>query len=280
MRIQRTPILFRHSISNEIKLSVLAFCAILMMIVDINYDFYAMSKLRQCISLAIYPFQRTVFAPIDVVRKVNDWLDAANLIRKENEVLQRQHIELAQVLAHATQLELENAQLRRLLGIVESTNESAIVVEVLYEPRNLTNKHLVFNKGSNSNLTPGMPVIDESGLLGQIIRVTPKTSEAALISDSKISIPVQISRNGLRLIVSGSGYSNNMEIRYMTADSDIEIGDTLITSGIGGIYPAGLPVAKVINIDRDHSSGFLRAIAKPLSKSNRYRHFLVLCVNK
>ncbi|AWD32736.1 Cell shape-determining protein MreC [Candidatus Kinetoplastibacterium sorsogonicusi] len=281
MQIQRTPILFRRSISNEFKLLFLAFLSVLMMITDAGYnDGYVIPKLREYISLIIYPFQRTAFAPIDMVKKANDWLDAANLSRKENEILQKQRIELAQVLTHASQLESENAQLRRLLGIVDSTSETAIVVEVLYEPKNLSSKHLVFNKGRNAKIIPGMPVIDESGIVGQIIRVTNKTSEAALVSDNKISIPVQILRNGLRLIVSGSGFVNNMEVKYMAADADIEIGDILVTSGIGGIYPAGLSVAKITSVERNNSSGFLKAIASPLSNSNRYRHFLVLCVEQ
>src|SRR5690606_23566344 len=98
--------------------------------------------------LGLYPFQRTVMAPRDVAQQVNEWVNAANLIRSENEALQRQRIELSQVATHAAQLAAENAQLRRLLGVTDTVEQAAVVVEVLYEPANGFQQRLVFNKGS------------------------------------------------------------------------------------------------------------------------------------
>src|SRR5690554_5274045 len=129
--------------------------------------------------------------------------------------------------------------------------------------------HLVFNKGSSSGIQPGMPVIDEGGIVGQIVRVTPFTSEAALLTDDQVSIPVQVLRNGLRLIAFGGNVSGKVEVRYLTDDVDIEPGDTLITSGIGGLFPAGLPVARIDQVERDVASGFGLAVATPLSHPER-----------
>jgi rod shape-determining protein MreC len=124
-----------------------------------------------------------------------------------------------------------------------------------------------------------MPVIDEGGIVGQIVRVTPFTSEAALLTDHKVSIPVQVLRNGLRLIAFGGNVSGKVEVRYLTANVDLLPGDTLVTSGIGGLFPAGLSVAMVDHVERDAASGFAVAVATPLSHPERHRHFLVLRVD-
>src|SRR5690606_10761595 len=115
--------------------------------------------------------------------------------------------------------------------------------------------------------------------VGQLVRVTPVTAEAALITDAKLSVPVQILRNGLRLIAFGGGADGKMEVRYLTATSDIQPGDELVTSGIGGLFPAGLPVATVDGVHRDSATGFAMALATPLAHPERHRHFLVLQVD-
>jgi len=238
----------------------------------------ALEPLRQTVATGIYPFQRFVMLPGDAVRQVDDWLNAATLIRQENEALQRQRIELAQLGTHSAQLATENAQLRRLLGIVDTTTQPAVVVQVLYEPANAFNRRLILDKGSADGIAPGMPLIDEGGVVGQIVRVTPMTSEAAMITDEQVSIPVQLLRNGLRLIAFGGNAPGRLEVRYLNADADIREGDTLVTSGIGGLFPPGLPVGRVRSVERDTASGFMRIVGEPLAHPERYRHFLVLQV--
>src|SRR3546814_2269839 len=114
---------------------------------------------------------------------------------------------------------------------------------------------------------------------GQIGRVTPRAAEAALVTDERVSVPVQVLRNGLRLIAFGSNAPGRIEVRYLAANADIKEGDTIVTSGVGGLFPAGLPVAKVLTVERDTASGFARAICEPLAHPERYRHFLVLQVD-
>jgi rod shape-determining protein MreC len=121
--------------------------------------------------------------------------------------------------------------------------------------------------------------MDEGGIVGQIVRVTPFTAEAALLTDDKVSIPVQVLRNGLRLIAFGGNVSGKVEVRYLTANVDLVPGDVLITSGIGGLFPAGLSVARVDSVSRDPATGFALAEATPLSHPERHRHFLVLLVD-
>jgi len=269
--------LFKQGPTLEVRLFALAFLALALLIVDARWS--TLEPVRQGVSVLLYPFQRIMLAPRDGVERIKGWIDAANEMRIEKESLQRQRIELAQMATHAAQLAAENEQLRRLLNVPETVTQPSVAVEVLFEPTSAFNHHLVFNKGSASGIRPGMPVIDEGGVVGQIVRVTPFTAEAALITDDKLSIPVQILRNGLRLIAFGGGVDGKMEVRYLTAGADIQPEDELVTSGIGGLFPAGLSVARVDSVHRDSATGFAMAVASPLAHPERHRHFLVLQVD-
>lgn len=269
--------LFKRGPTAEFRLFIFVLLALGLLIVDARWP--VLNPARQAISVVIYPFQRAILAPRDAVERVRNWADAAAVAQKEKEALQRQRIELAQISTHAAQLAAENEQLRRLLSVADAVLQPSVAVEVLYEPSNAFAHHLIFNKGSSSGILPGMPVIDEGGVVGQIVRVTPFTAEAALLTDDKVSIPVQVLRNGLRLIAFGGTVPGKVEVRYLTADVDLAPGDTLITSGIGGLFPAGLSVATIDRVERDAASGFALAIASPLSHPERHRHFLVLRVD-
>jgi len=268
--------LFRHGPSVEARFALLLVCTLALLITDVRWT--VLEPARRAIAIAIYPFQRLAFSPRDLIRQVDTWIDGAAQARNEQEALQRQRIELAQLATHAAQLSAENEQLRRLLNVAETVNQPSVAIEVLYEPANPYARHLVLNKGAASGIQPGMPVIDEGGVVGQIVRVTPYTAEAALMTDEKVSIPVQSLRNGLRLIAFGAGADGKITLPYLPTDVDLQAGDTLVTSGIGGVYPSGLSVASVDTVQRDAASGFAAATATPLSHPERYRHFLVLLV--
>ncbi|MCB5363699.1 rod shape-determining protein MreC [Pusillimonas sp. CC-YST705] len=268
--------LFKRGPAAEVRLVVYVVLALSMMVVDARWR--VLDPARQVVAVALYPFQRLVMLPRDLMAGIDNWTNAASLVRSEKEALQSQRIELAQVATHAAQLAAENQQLRRLLGVVEQVRQSSVAVEVLYEPVNAFTRHLVLNKGSDSGIAPGMPVIDEGGIVGQIVRVTPFTSEAALVTDERVSVPVQVLRNGLRLIAFGGNASGKVEVRYLTGDTDLKAGDVLVTSGVGGLFPAGLPVAQIDEVRHDPATGFAMAEATPLSHPERYRHFLVLLV--
>ncbi len=276
MQEQGTIRLFKRGPTAELRLFLFVVMSLVLLVVDARWR--VLDPAREVVSVGLYPFQRAVMMPRELIATVSDWTDAASVARTEKEALQRQRIELAQIATHAAQLSAENQQLRRLLSVADMVVQPSVAVEVLYEPPNAFTRHLVFDKGRDSGILPGMPVIDEGGVVGQIVRVTPFTSEAALLTDDKVSIPVQVLRNGLRLIAFGGHPGGKVEVRYLTNDTDIEPGDVLVTSGVGGLFPAGLSVARVDEIQRDSASGFSMAVATPLSHPERYRHFLVLRV--
>ncbi len=277
MRESGTLRLFKRGPSVEIRLVLLVALCLAMLVTDAHWP--VLDPVRRVVSLAIYPFQRVALAPRDALEYFDSWSHAATLARDEQDALRRQRIEVAQIATHAAQLAAENEQLRRLLNVSESISQQSVAVEVFYVPPNAFSHRLIFNKGSQAGIAPGMPVIDEGGVVGQIVRVTPFTSEAALVIDDQVSIPVQVLRNGLRLIAFGSNEVGKLEVRYLSANVDVRRGDTLITSGIGGLFPAGLPVGRVEKVDRDPGTGFAMAVAEPLSHPERYRHFLVLRVD-
>ena len=269
--------LFRRRVPAEIKLVLLSLLCVVMLAVDANSTL--LNPLRQALSLGLYPFQRVVMLPRDAVTVIQDYTNAARMLQQESDDLRRQRIELSQVITNAAQLLTENEQLRRLLSVVDQRPEyPTVVVEVLYEPVTPYQRRLVFNKGSQEGIAPGMPVIDEGGVVGQVIRVTPFSSEAALLTDEQLAIPVQLLRNGLRLIAFGSTVPGKVEVRYFSSDADIKVGDVFVTSGVGGGFPSGLSVGTVQSVERDAASGFARALAEPTSYPERYRHFLILKV--
>jgi rod shape-determining protein MreC len=269
--------LFRRGPAAEVTLTLLVLLAIVLLFTDATWS--KTNPVRQAIATSLYPFQRAVLFPRDMLTMANEWANAAALIKSENEALQRQRITLAQVSTNAALLSAENTQLRRLLGVLETAvDRPTVVVEVLYEPVNAFTRRIVFNKGSRAGIAQGMPVIDESGVVGQITRVTPMSSEAAMLTDEIVSIPVQVLRNGLRLIAFGSNSPGKVEVRYFSSDADIREGDQLVTSGVGGVFPAGLAVGRIDHVERNPASGFARAEAQPASHPERHRHFLVLQV--
>lgn len=278
MQEQRSIRLFRRGPAAEVRLAVFVLISVVLLITDARWP--VLEPARQAIAVAIYPFQRAVMAPANLNQHVDTWLNATALVHSEKEALQRQRIELAQISTLAAQLAAENEQLRRLLQVADTVTQPAVAVEVFYEPPNTFNRRLVLNKGSKHGIRSGMPVIDEGGVVGQVVRVTPYTAEAALLTDDKVSIPVQVLRNGLRLVAFGGHVASKVEARYLTNEVDLEVGDTLVTSGIGGLFPAGLPVAQIESIEFDPATGFAVAVGQPLSHPERYRHFLVLLIKE
>lgn len=268
------PAFFKQGPPAWVRLSFFVFVSIVLLIVDSRMR--ALDAMREVVSVAVYPFQRAMMLPRDGIRHIAELFEISSTGQQEAELLQRQRIEMAQATTQAAQLATENAQLRRLLGASERAQVPAVLVQVLSEARDPFNRRLIVDKGTRAGVQAGMPVIDDGGVVGQVVRTTVFSSEVALLTDRVQSIPIQVLRNGLRGVTNGGETGNRLGLRFMAADADIQVGDTLVTSGLDGVYPEGLPVAVVETVERDASFGFARIVCKPVAGLDRYRHFLVL----
>ena len=274
MSTKKSPSLFRQGIASEVKLFFLALLCVVLIIVDANWSF--LEPVRRVTSTLMYPFQRVALWPKDVVNSIYDWSKFVTQTEEQIRHTESARIENARLNMRAMQMETENVQLRRLLGVKATVDVPSVAVEVLYTPAHPSKESIILNKGSADGIEPGMPVIAEGGIVGQIRRVTPNTAEAALVTDDKTSVPALLKRNGIRVLVFGSGQPGQIEVRYLSLDVDIKVGDELVSSGIGGYYPAGLMIGEITSIETNSAQGFVRAIAEPSAHPDRHRHFLVL----
>jgi rod shape-determining protein MreC len=201
----------------------------------------------------------------------------------KQEALQSAEAARAQLLSQAVrstqveQLTLENQHLRDLLQLRERMNTTAMAAEVLYEAADPFTRKMILDKGANSGIQTSSPVMDERGILGQVTRVHPLVSEITLVTDREHSIPVLNTRTGARGVAFGeSGGAPLLELRYMATNADIEVGDILTTSGVDGVYPPGIPVAKVVKVERQADSVFARILCESLARVQGARHVMVL----
>ena len=173
-------------------------------------------------------------------------------------------------------LKLENNNLKDLLGASKVSKQAAHIAQIMYMGRDPFSHKVVIDVGANQNVILGQAVIDSIGLIGQVTRVFPYSSEVTLLTDQDLSIPIQVERNGLRAIAFGSGKSDMVDLPYLPANVDIKQGDKLVTSGIDGIYPAGLAVASVESVKSSSTSPFAKIVAKPLAGIHNHRLILLI----
>jgi len=246
-----------------------------MMLADQRYNI--VQPARWVLSLMIYPVQWLALRP-----QVT-WHDMGDVFEGKQDVLDNLQAAQAQLLAQSVrtvqleQLELENRHLRELLELRQRMGTPAVAAEVLYEAGDPFTRKMVLDKGALSGMVQGSPVMDEQGILGQITRVHPLVSEITLVTDREHSIPVLNTRTGARGVAFGeSGGAPLLELRYMATNADIEIDDVLTTSGVDGVYPPGIPVAKVVKVERRADTVFARILCESLARVQGARHVMVL----
>lgn len=269
------PPLFNQGVSARARLAFFSFLAIALIIVDARVQ--ALDTLRAGVGVVLYPVQRLLLMPRDAASAVGDYVTTMVELVGENEQLRREAVEQALRVQQAAALQAENEQLRRLLGARESAASPTLLARVLYESRDSFSRKLVLDRGQQAGVRPGQPVIDERGVVGQITRVFPHTSELTLLTDRDQSIAVQLLRNGLRGVVFGDG--RGLELRFMAVNVDVQEGDQAVTSGIDGLYPAGLAVGTVTAIQRADKERFARIELKPAAGISERVHLLVLAID-
>jgi rod shape-determining protein MreC len=268
------PPFFKRGPAPLVRLFFFASLSLALLVLDARFR-YA-EGLRSVLALAAYPLQRAATAPIDFLRTVGDYFSTQAQLFEDNATLRAKNLALSQAAQRYETAEAEAAQLRRLIGAAEKLQVKSTPAEILYAGRDPYSHKIFINLGERQGVKPGSPVADEAGVVGQVTRVHPLVSEVTLITDQDHVVPVQVVRNGLRAIAFGGGPSGMLELRFTAGNAEIQNGDRLVTSGIDGIYPAGLPVATVVRIERDAEHSFARVICRPAAGVDRGRFVLVL----
>lgn len=230
---------------------------------------------RQALSVVIDPVQRVAQMPGGLAENSVNYLQGLQAMEKENTRLKQAQLENASDLQRLAQLEAENERLRKLLAVTEREKIKGQVATILYTARDPFSRKVIINKGQQSGIVAGQPAIDELGIIGQVTRVFPFSSEVTLVTDKDQVVPVQVVRSGQRSVAYGLG-NGLMELRFMAANADIVEGDMLVTSGLDGVYVAGFPVAKVVRIERDSAYSFARIFCVPIGGVENFSELVVL----
>jgi len=265
---------FNRGPSPAVRLVFFSVLSLLLLFVDARYRY--LESTRSALSVLVSPVQRLATLPSVLWQQAGDFFITQRSLVGENKLLHRQHESDAAQLSQLQGLQQENQQLRNLLALPQRSEFNAQLTEIVYAERDVFKRRVLVNKGADANVKTGQVVMDDIGIVGQITRVYPWLSEVTLITEKDHAVPVQVLRNGLRTIVFGAGDTSQLSLRYMPISSDIQNGDVLVTSGIDGIYPPGIPVAKVVKIERDAAYPFARVVCLPLAGVDKHRHLLIL----
>lgn len=274
MEDTRTLRFFNRGPSAVARLSFFAGLSLALLFVDARYQY--LESTRGVIATLIYPLQRLSALPGEWLHDLSAYLTLQRHLVVENAELRAQHDADAVQLQQLTDIRAENAQLRELLELRLRADYTVQAAHIAYVERDIFKRKLLMDKGELHGVQAGRAVVDNGGVVGQVTRVYPLLSEVTLVTDKDNAVPVQIVRNGLRAVVFGSGNIGEMELRYQPVSADIEEGDVLVTSGMDGTYPAGLPVAQVTRVDRDPSLPFAHVICRPLAGVDRHRTLLIV----
>jgi rod shape-determining protein MreC len=268
------PPLFKQGAPARVKVTVFALLSIALLVVDAR--FHALTAVRQVAATVLYPFQMVALMPRDAVSNMGSYFSSISALQKEVRDLKSQQVAMASAMQQAQLQMAENGHLRKLMDAREHLPVRSMMSEILYDARDPSTRRVVLDRGSRNGVKLGLPVIDNAGVVGQVTRVFPFTSEVTLLTDKEQAIPVQVLRNGLRSVAYGRGQSGQLDLRFVAPNADIVVGDVLVTSGLDGMYPAGLAVAKVTQVESVAQGAFGRVVCQPLAGIDRHRQLLVV----
>ena len=267
------PPLFKQGAPARVKVTVFALIAIVLLVLDARMNL--LGGVRSVAATVLYPVQMAALMPREALSNMGGYFSSVSTLQREVQALKEQQLQQATLLQQAQLQMAENAQLRRLMEGKAQLPVQSQMAEILYDARDPSTRRVVIDRGSRAGVTLGLPVIDNAGVVGQVTRVFPFTSEVTLLTDKDQAIPVQVLRSGLRSIVYGRGHSGLLDLRFVVQDADIQVGDVLVTSGLDGMYPAGLAVARVTQVEKAAGS-FGRVVGQPLAGIDRNRQVLVI----
>jgi len=275
--LDRTPPpLFKQGPSALSRLLFFSALALLLMVADAYLEI--VRPVRAAIATVLYPAQWLALQPVQMADTFASYLIDLKTARKTEEAARRKLAEQSLRAGQVEQLQLENQRLRALLGLRLHLETPSVAAQVLYDATDPYSRRVVIDKGQLQGIVAGSPVLDEAGVLGQITRVYPFVSEITLLIDRDQVIPVMNARTGTRSVAYGdpAPHGGMMELRYMSVNEDVKEGDLLTTSGVDGVYPPGLPVARVAQVDRRSDSSFARIQCAPVAQLRSVTHVMVL----
>lgn len=269
--------MFRQGLSARSKLVFFAALALFLMVADTRLKLAA--PVRETIALMLAPLQRALMVPVELAREGGGYFSGLREARQAESEARAELARQAERAAAADRLAAENAQLRSLLEMKPAIAARTLAAEVMYEAADPFTRRVYLRGGRHQQVRLGSPVINERGVLGQVTRVYPLSAEVTLLADREAAIPVINARTQQRGAafggITGSGGAT-MELRFQSGNADVQVGDELLTSGLDGIYPPGLKVARVAAVDRRSESSFARVLLTPLANPDAVRHVLVL----
>jgi rod shape-determining protein MreC len=268
------PAFFRQGPSALTRLVFFAALSVFLMVADTRFKFT--ERPRKALATALHPVEGVLRVPLDAWRTGREYLVGLHEARTDQANMRREWAKQAVRLANIEPLEQENIRLRNLLELRPSLQVRSVAGEVLYDAPDPFSRKIIIDRGQQQGVLLTSPVINESGVLGQVTRVYPYTAEVTLLTDKEAAIPVLNSRTQVRSAAFGNASGAGLELRFMSGNADVQVDDVLLTSGVDGVYPSGLPVAKVVSIDRQAEAGFARIALTALAVSENIRHVLVL----
>ncbi|MFM0323852.1 rod shape-determining protein MreC [Caballeronia glebae] len=271
------PPLFKQGPSALARLIFFVVLAIALLVSDARFS--TLEIVRGMLGAGLYPLQRAALVPRDIFMGAADLAVTSATLRGENKTLADKNLELSVKAGDAAQLATENAHLRALLNLQSRATTDETPAEIQYDTRDPFTQKVVIGKGSQQNIQDGAPVVTEDGVIGQVTRVFPLQSEVTLLTDKDQAVPVQIARTGLRSVIYGTPKGDTLDLRFVPISADVQAGDELVTSGLDGIYPPGLPVAKVLRVDKQADTAFARVVCVPIAAVRGARQLLVLHYN-
>jgi rod shape-determining protein MreC len=266
------PPFFRQGPSALSKLSFFAALAVFLMIADTRLQIT--QPLRAAVAVVLHPVQRVLLAPVQVWRDGSEYFIGLERALERDAAARRELAAQAERSLRVEQLETENVRLRSLIELRPALSVRSQPAQILYEARDPYTRKVIIDQGSTQGIVLASPVINELGVLGQVTRVYPLSSEVTLLVDKDAAIPVINARSQARSAAFGG--LAGLELRFVAGNADVQVGDKLLTSGVDGVYPPGLPVATVAMVDRKLDSGFARIALTPAVASDGVRHVLVL----
>jgi rod shape-determining protein MreC len=273
--LDRTPPpFFRQGPSALTKLAFFSALAVFLMAADSRIKY--IQPVRAALATALLPVQRALLVPVELVQGGSDYFIGLQRAIAGERDARAKLVAQAERAARVEQLAAENARLRALLDLRPALVVKSRTAEVLYEATDPYSRKLFIDRGSAAGVLRGSPVINDSGVLGQVTRVYPLSAEVTLLTDKEAAIPVLNPRTQARSAAFGAGGGDAMELRFMAGNADVQEGDLLLTSGVDGVYPPGLAVATVTKVDRKVDSGFARIGLAAVAKPDGVRHVLVL----